>query len=145
MAERKPLWRVAFDAAERRVGPAAEAFVRTDTFADVVGAVSRINHRNRLRAEALLRDGWHRLNLPAGTDVRRLSDQVTKLERRVRDLQDQLDAAKRQPTNPPRNKETTNGQPRRAAAPERARRTGGGRRAAVVQAHPKRAQAPRRG
>jgi hypothetical protein len=133
-AARKPLWRTVFDAAEQRVGPAAEALVRTDTFADVVGAVSRINHRNRLRAERAFRDGWHRLNLPAGTDVKRLSDQVTKLERRVRDLQDQLDASK---------KETTNGQPRRTPAPKRARSTSGGRRPAVGEANAKRAQAPR--
>jgi hypothetical protein len=124
-----------FDAAERRIGPAAEQLVRSDTFADVVGAVSRINHRNRLRAERLLRDSWHRLNLPAGSDVKRLSDQVTKLERRVRDLQDQLDAPK---------KETRNGQPRRDPAPKRARSTNGARRAAVDEAHPKRAQASRR-
>ena len=67
----KPLWRTIFDAAERRVGPAAEALVRTATFADVVGAVSRVNHRNRLRTERVLRDSWHRLNLPAGSDVKR--------------------------------------------------------------------------
>jgi hypothetical protein len=131
----KPVWRTLFDAAERRIGPAAEQLVRTDTFADIVGAVSRINHRNRLRAQRALRDNWHRLNLPAGSDVKRLSEQVTKLERRVRDLQDQLDAAK---------KETTNGQPHRAPAAKRARSTGGGRRPAIDEAHPKRAQASRR-
>jgi hypothetical protein len=135
MAAQKPLWRTVFDAAERRIGPAAEALVRTDTFADVVGAISRINHRNRLRTERFLRDGWHRLNLPAGSDVKRLSDQVVRLERRVRDLQDQLDASR---------KETANGQPRRAPAAKRSRSTGGGRRPALDQANSKRAQAPRR-
>lgn len=88
----KPLWRVLFDAAETRVAPAAEQLVRTDRFADTVGVLSKVNHQAKQRAERALRQGWHRVNLPAGSDVKRLSEQVGRLERQVRDLRLELEA-----------------------------------------------------
>ena len=90
-ARKRPVWRILFDAAEQRVGPAAEQLVRTDGFADAVGLVTRLNQESKRRAERALRQGWHLFNLPAGSDVKRLSEQVGRLERQVRDLRRQLD------------------------------------------------------
>ena len=91
-----PLWRQAFDAVERRVTPRAEEFVRTETFA-VGAALTR-------RAVVLARDTargattrfWHLIDLPAGTDVSRLRAQVGALDREVRRLNLQLEAARRE-------------------------------------------------
>jgi hypothetical protein len=90
-----PLWRQAFDAAERRVTPRLEQFVRTPGFA--VGAA--VVRRAQSTAESSFRDltarAWHLVNLPAGSDVSRLRAQVGALDREVRRLSSQLEAARR--------------------------------------------------
>jgi len=90
-----PLWRQAFDAAERAVSPRAETFVRTPTFSVGVTLLRR--------AESLVRDSvrgasaraWHLVNLPAGSDVSRLRAQIGALDREVRRLGLQLEAERR--------------------------------------------------
>src|SRR3954447_2402220 len=88
---RRPLWRMAVDSADKILGPASEQLVRTDAFADVVGMATRMQHAALKQTQRALRDQWHRWNLPAGTDVRRLSEQVASLERQVRDLSRELE------------------------------------------------------
>jgi hypothetical protein len=92
---RPPLWRQAFDAAERRVTPRAEEFVRTDTFAVGAALLRRATMLARDSARGVTTRAWHLLNLPAGTDVSRLRAQVGALDREVRRLTLQLEA--RQP------------------------------------------------
>jgi hypothetical protein len=93
MAQDRPLWRAAIDSIDKVVGPASERLVRTERFADVVALVSRLSHEMRQRRERALRQQWHNLNLPAGTDVKRLSEQVASLERQVRELTKRLEDA----------------------------------------------------
>ena len=76
---------MAVDSADRVLGPASEQLVRTEAFADVIGLVSRMRYLSLKRTERMLRQQWHLWNLPAATDVRRLSEQVASLERQVRD------------------------------------------------------------
>jgi len=89
--ESRPLWRMAVDSADRVLGPASEQLVRTEAFADVIGLVSRMRYLSLKRTERMLRQQWHLWNLPAATDVRRLSEQVASLERQVRDLTRELE------------------------------------------------------
>lgn len=91
----RPLWRQAFDAAERRVTPRAEEFVRTDTFAVGAALLGRATALARGSARGLSTRAWHLLNLPAGTDVSRLRSQVGALDREVRRLTLQLEAERR--------------------------------------------------
>ena len=95
MSEGTPRWRQAFDAAERRVTPRLEEFVRTPTFS--VGAA--LLRRARSTAEATFRGltarAWHLVNLPAGSDVSRLRAQIGALDREVRRLSLQLEAERR--------------------------------------------------
>jgi hypothetical protein len=86
MAEERPLWRQAFDAFEQSVGPRLEEFVRTDQFADMASSFARAQTDMQRRAEEALTQMWHFWNIPAGSDVKRLSEQVASLERRVREL-----------------------------------------------------------
>ena len=65
--------------------------MRTEAFADVIGLMSRMRYLSLKRVERLLRRQWHLWNLPAATDVRRLSEQVASLERQVRDLTRELE------------------------------------------------------
>ena len=91
-----PLWRQAFDAVERRVTPRAEEFVRTETFAVGAALTRRAVTLARGSARDLTTRAWHLLNLPAGTDVSRLRAQVGALDREVRRLTLQLEAARRE-------------------------------------------------
>jgi hypothetical protein len=90
-SQSRPLWRVVVDSADRVLGPASEQLVRTDAFADAVGIASRARHAAVTQVQRRLRQHWHRWNLPAGSDVKRLSEQVASLERQVRDLSRQLE------------------------------------------------------
>jgi hypothetical protein len=91
---RPPLWRQAFDAAERRVTPHADSLVRTPTFAVGAALVRRAGTLARDSAQSLTAHAWHLVNLPAGTDVRRLRAQVGALDREVRRLTLHLEAAR---------------------------------------------------
>lgn len=86
----KPLWRQVFDALDRRVSGPVEAGTKSDAFGDFVTVGWRISQR--LRREAELRSGrvLHLLNLPAATDVRRLSEQVAALRRDLREMDERI-------------------------------------------------------
>jgi hypothetical protein len=100
-----PLWRQAFDAAERAVTPRAETFVRTPTFHVGVSLARRAEKLVRDSARGLSARAWHLVNLPAGSDISRLRAQVGALDREVRRLGLQLEAERRRagrtgPTDP---------------------------------------------
>ena len=84
----KPLWRQAFDAVDRRVSGPVEAGARSDAFADVLTVGWRISRRMQQEIERRSRRVLHMANLPTATDVRRLSEQVSALQRELRELQD---------------------------------------------------------
>ena len=91
MAEQRPLWRMAFDAVEQAIAPGLESAVRSERFADVATVALRVRAGVARRAERVTRRALHFWNLPAGSDVKRVSDQITSLERRVRSLAKRLD------------------------------------------------------
>lgn len=83
----------AYDAIEKRLAPRLEAFVRTGHYAELGAIVAKARAtlaatRNGVAARVL-----HTVNLPAGTDVRRLHRQIGELDREVRQLRLQLVAS----------------------------------------------------
>jgi len=84
----KPLWRQAFDAVDRRVSGPVEAGARSDAFTDVLTVGWRISRRMQREVERRTRRVLHMANLPTATDVRRLSEQVSAVQRELRELQD---------------------------------------------------------
>ena len=97
-----PLWRQAFDAAERQVTPRADRLVRTEAFAVGASLVRRAQTLARSSAQEVTARAWHLLNLPAGSDVSRLRAQIGSLDREVRRLTVALDEERRsRPTTPP--------------------------------------------
>jgi hypothetical protein len=92
-----PLWRQAFDAAERRVTPHADRLVRTPTFAVGAALVRRAQTLARSSAQGVTARAWHLLNLPAGSDVSRLRAQIGSLDREVRRLTVQLEMERSRP------------------------------------------------
>ncbi len=91
MAGQRPLWRRAFDTAERVVGAPLEAAVRTDVFADVVTLAFAVRRRAGREVERQSRRALHRVNLPAASDLRRISQQLAVLERQMRSLSHELE------------------------------------------------------
>jgi hypothetical protein len=96
-----PLWRQAYDAAERRVTPHADRLVRTPSFAVGAAVLRRAQALARSSAEGVTARAWHLLNLPAGSDVRRLRTQIGALDREVRRLTVQLELERHRPAQPP--------------------------------------------
>ncbi len=84
----KPLWRQAFDAVDQRVSGPVEAGARSEAFTDLLTAGWRVRRTVQREVERRTRRVLHLANLPTATDVRRLSEQVSALQRQVRELQD---------------------------------------------------------
>ena len=81
-----PLWLRAVHRLERAVGEPVEWAVRSDSYFDAITVVNRVHRKTRGTLEELSRRGLHLLNLPAGTDVRRLREQLSRIERRLNHL-----------------------------------------------------------
>jgi hypothetical protein len=96
MAERSG-WRRAFDAVERNASPRVEAVVHSHEFAHMTAVIARTRRVASGRVSAFAAGFWHLMNLPAGSDVRRLRMQVGALDREVRRLSLQLDPDSRKP------------------------------------------------
>jgi hypothetical protein len=78
-----PLWLRVVHRLERAVGEPVETAVRSDTYFDVVSIVTRTTGKAKSTAESVSRRGLHLLNLPAGSDVKRLREQLLRMERRL--------------------------------------------------------------
>ena len=124
-----PLWRQAFDAAERAVTPKAEELVRSPQFNVGAALVRRAQTVAKESAQGLAARAWHLINLPAGSDISRLRAQIGSLDREVRRLSLQLEAEQRRggsrsPTSPQSTEEThaDGAQPADGARPRPARR-----------------------
>jgi hypothetical protein len=118
-----PLWRQAFDAADRAVAPRAESLVRSEAFDVGVAIVQRAQGVARNSLRGLTARAWHLLNLPAGSDVSRLRAQIGALDREVRRLTVQLETERRR-GNRPATQSTTTSQPSEDHDGERAQSAG---------------------
>lgn len=85
-----------YNQVEKLVTPLATQVIGTDEFAKVVAAVTAINKAVRSEADKVQARTWHALNLPAGTDVERLRQQVGSLDRELRLLSLELQRARQQ-------------------------------------------------
>jgi hypothetical protein len=79
----RPGWRRVFDAVERNASPRVEALVHSDECTRITALVARSRRLAGNRANAITARVWHLVNLPAGTDLRRLRMQVGALDREV--------------------------------------------------------------
>ena len=95
-----PLWRQAFDAADKALAPHAENLVRTPAFDIGVALVQRAQQLARTSARGLTARAWHLINLPAGSDVTRLRAQIGALDREVRRLTVKLETERRRNSAP---------------------------------------------
>jgi hypothetical protein len=86
-----PAWKSVVDRVDRLVSPRADSFVRTNLFADTMGALIRLESQVRRRIERQTTSVWHMCNLPTAGDVRRVRAQLAAVEARLRDLSERLE------------------------------------------------------
>src|SRR6187200_2741615 len=86
-----PLWLRVVHRVERAVGEPVESAVRSDTYFDVVSIVTRTTGKAKSTAESVSRRGLHLLNLPAGSDVKGLREQLLRMERRLAQLSENVE------------------------------------------------------
>jgi hypothetical protein len=87
----KPLWLRAVHRVERAVGEPVEAAVQTDTYFEVMTTLTRTTKTAKRAVAGVSTRALHLLNLPAGTDVRRMREQLARMERRINQLSEQVD------------------------------------------------------
>jgi hypothetical protein len=92
MASAPPLWLKVVHRLERAVGSRVESVVHSDPYFDTVTRLRRSQAQLRGTSERVSRDLLHLVNLPTGSDVRRLREQLTRMERRLATIADELEA-----------------------------------------------------
>jgi hypothetical protein len=81
---------------ERAIGGPVETAVHSDTYFDVVAELSRGKERLSGALESVSKRGLHLLNLPAGSDIRRLREQLARMDRRLLQISKELEQLERE-------------------------------------------------
>ena len=68
---------------ERSIGEPVESFVRSDAYFDLMTQLNRARSQATHAFEGIWEQWLHLFNMPAATDVRRLREQLSRLERQV--------------------------------------------------------------
>jgi hypothetical protein len=87
----KPLWLKAVYRLERAVGEPVEAAVRTDTYFDLMSTATRTTASLKRTVVGTSTRALHLLNLPAGSDMRRMREQLSRMERRLNQLSERVE------------------------------------------------------
>jgi hypothetical protein len=92
MSTSQPLWLQVVHRLERAVGAPVESAVHSDAYFDAVAQMTRARSRLIGAVEEVSRRCLHLVNLPAGTDVRRVREQLARMERRLNALTEEIAA-----------------------------------------------------
>jgi hypothetical protein len=86
MAQNQPLWLKMVHRVERAVGSHVETFVTSDAYFDLLTQATKTRRRLLQTTESLSREWLHLWNLPASSDVRRLREQLSRVERTLAEV-----------------------------------------------------------
>jgi uncharacterized membrane protein YccC len=106
---------------ERAIGEPVESWVRSDSYFDLMTQMNRARQRFTKSFEDYAEQWLHLFNLPAASDVRRLREQLSRLERTVERMSNELDdraeaAAPPPPPPPPRKRAPAKPRPKTDSA-----------------------------
>ncbi len=87
----QPLWKQVYDAAEKQTAPVLTKLLSTPEVVEALGLAMAVRRRAVDDVSRLIRRNLHSVNLPSGTDVRDVSNQVAGLERQIRQLNRRID------------------------------------------------------
>jgi hypothetical protein len=85
-----PLWLDVVHRLERAIGGPVESAVRSDTYFDLMAHAKRAGTRLTGFAESVSEEWLHLFNLPASSDVRKLREQVARMERELAQMAKEL-------------------------------------------------------
>jgi hypothetical protein len=91
MAYGYPLWLKLVLRMERTIGGPVESLVHSDAYFDLLAELNRTKRRVTNTTESISKRVLHLANLPAGTDIRRVREQLAGVERRLIQLSKELD------------------------------------------------------
>jgi hypothetical protein len=91
-----PWWKQAYDASEKRVAPGLASLLAKPEVMEALTLSMAVQRRARDDLAEFVRRQLHVWNLPAGTDVQKVSQQIAHLERQIRILDRRLDSLKSQ-------------------------------------------------
>jgi hypothetical protein len=94
MAAEQPLWLKLVLRAERAIGGPLESAVRSNAYFDVLTQANRGRTRLLKLTEDWTQEWLHALNLPTGSDVRRLQTQLSRMERKLGTLAKQVEQSR---------------------------------------------------
>jgi hypothetical protein len=83
VATKHPLWLQLVLRFERAIGVPVESAVRSDAYFDLLTHANRTRARLTEVAEGLTQEWLHLFNLPASSDVKRLREQLARVERQL--------------------------------------------------------------
>ena len=90
MPANQPLWLRVVLKVERAIGEPVESAVRSDIYFDLISKTTRARRKAQGAAEGVSRRALHVLNLPAGSDIRNVRQQLARMERRLNQLSDEV-------------------------------------------------------
>jgi hypothetical protein len=91
VADERPRWRQGFDAVESNVAPRLTELMGSEQFKVAVGLATQTRKALQTRTERTMRRALHMWNLPAGSDVTRILNELGRLQREVRELSKRVD------------------------------------------------------
>ncbi len=86
----KPLWLKAVLRVERAVGGPVERAVRTDTYFDLVTKATRVTGTVKRKVGGTSTRVLHGINLPAGRDIQGVREQLSRMERQLNRLTEEV-------------------------------------------------------
>ena len=89
-----PVWKRVFDETEKVLNPPLTQFMATPEVIEALTVALALRRRMLEDIGNVASRVLHTFNLPAGTDVRKVSVQIAHLERQIRSLNRQLDELK---------------------------------------------------
>jgi hypothetical protein len=90
MSFNQPLWLQVVHRLERTIGEPVEYAVRSDAYYDVVTVADRARRKAIGAVEGVSRRWLHLFNVPAGTDIRKVRQQLARMERRLNELSEDV-------------------------------------------------------
>jgi hypothetical protein len=94
----QPLWLQFVYRVERAIGTPLESALRSDAYFDLVTQANRAGARATHTFEELQRRWLQLFNLPAGSDLRAVREQLARVERRLSQLAKELEDGGPPPT-----------------------------------------------
>jgi hypothetical protein len=91
MADDLPLWLRLVLRMERKLAGPVESAVHSGTYFDLVAGLNRTKAKVTDAVEGVSKRAWHLANLPAGTDIRRVRQQLAGVERRLIQISKELE------------------------------------------------------